>query len=107
MVVVFHNVDEFKAELQLEVAGKTVDHNVMRVCVNRRTAGPEMEYSVIASFVTFMEVVQLRYFIGTCLFGGSAEAIKLGEMANETVQDLEAWAKDRGLDVRHGAHYER
>jgi hypothetical protein len=106
MMVVFHRVEEFKAELQAEVSAKSVDHNLVRVCVSRRVAGPEMDFMVVASYTCWMEVVQLRCTIGTCLYGMSEDQINLAKKADEIVKDLEAWAKNRGLDVRHGAHYE-
>lgn len=104
MMVVYSGMPEFLEELQAEIAAKAVDHDVLRVSIHTRILGPEMAYTVLASFSSWMEIVQLRYTVGNVLYGDTDGGRRLAADANRIAQEIRSWGRDRGLDVRAGAH---
>lgn len=104
MMVVYSGIPEFLEELQLEVGGRNVDHNVLRVAIHTRSLGPEMAYTVLASFSSWMEIVQLRYTVGNVLYGDTDGGRRLAADANRIAQEIRSWGRDRGLEVRAGAY---
>lgn len=99
IVVSFHDLEEYLAELRIDK--DRIDRGILRVTVRRRYGSPFVTVSVVATVTVEGVLVKLEHRVGEA-FAGDEKANGLTDKAQATLNTLTDAGKSLGLDVRAG-----
>lgn len=106
MKVLFHNLNDFVAELKADaLGGAAIERHILRVAHTWTSSAtiPIRRVAVVAAYRVGGTVVQLELECGEVWANSETDSEQAVTLANRITDELAAVARDNGLEVRGGA----